>query len=41
VFNGPHPETGEELTIAEETPPEGAPAFDLPPQPAVSWPVRC
>jgi Mn-containing catalase len=35
VFNGPHPETGEELHIAEETHPEGAPAFDLPSQPAV------
>ena len=38
VFNGPHPETGEELTIAEESHPEGAPAFDLPAQPAVFSP---
>src|SRR6195952_1307709 len=38
VFNGPHPETGEPLTIAEETHPEGAPAFDLPSQPAVFAP---
>ncbi len=38
VFNGPHPETGEELTVAEEAHPEGAPAFDLPPQPAVFAP---
>src|SRR6478752_1238334 len=33
VFNGPHPETGEELFVAEEAHPEGAPAFDLPSQP--------
>jgi Mn-containing catalase len=38
VFNGPHPETGEELHIAEEVHPEGAPAFDLPSQPAVFAP---
>src|SRR3984885_3726604 len=38
VFNGPHPETGEPLTIAEEIHPEGAPAFDLPSQPAVFAP---
>lgn len=38
VFNGPHPETGEELVIAEEAHPEGAPAFDLPAQPAVFAP---
>jgi len=38
VFNGPHPETGEELFIAEEVSPEGAPAYDLPPQPAVFAP---
>lgn len=38
VFNGPHPETGEELHVAEETHPEGAPAFDLPPQEAVFAP---
>ena len=30
VFNGPHPETGEELEVAEELHPEGAPAYDLP-----------
>jgi Mn-containing catalase len=28
VFNGPHPEPGEELFVAEEIHPEGAPAFD-------------
>jgi len=38
VFNGPHPETGEELEVAEEPQPEGAPAYDLPPQPAVFAP---
>ena len=38
VFNGPHPETGEDLEIAEEAHPEGAPAYDLPPQPAVFAP---
>jgi len=38
VFNGPHPETGEELEVAEELHPEGAPAHDLPPQPAVFAP---
>lgn len=38
VFNGPHPETGEELTIAAEPHPVGAPAFDLPAQPAVFAP---
>jgi Mn-containing catalase len=38
VFNGPHPETGEELTIADEPHPEGAPAYDLPPQTAVFAP---
>ncbi len=37
VFNGPHPETGEELTV-EQGPPEGAPPYDLPPQPAVFAP---
>jgi Mn-containing catalase len=31
VFNGPHPETGEELIVAQG-PPEGAPPHDLPPQ---------
>ena len=38
VFNGPHPETGEDLVVAEESPPEGAPPFDLPAQPAVFAP---
>jgi len=38
VFNGPHPETGEDLFIADELHPEGSPAFDLPPQPAVFAP---
>ncbi len=38
VFNGPHPETGEQLVVAEEPQPEGAPAHDLPPQPAVFAP---
>jgi Mn-containing catalase len=38
VFNGPHPETGEDLFVAEEVHPEGAPAHDLPPQPAVFAP---
>ena len=37
VFNGPHPETGEELTV-DDTMPEGAPWNDLPPQPAVFAP---
>ena len=37
VFNGPHPETGEEL-IVEDSMPEGAPPMDLPPQPAVFAP---
>src|SRR5690349_9005577 len=37
VFNGPHPETGEELIVVDHAP-EGAPAFDLPPQPAVFAP---
>jgi Mn-containing catalase len=38
VFNGPHPETGEELHIADEIQPEGAPPYDLPAQPAVFAP---
>src|SRR5437763_4750011 len=38
VFNGPHPETGEDLHVAEEISPEGAPPFDLPPQEAVFAP---
>jgi Mn-containing catalase len=37
VFNGQHPETGEELTV-DDTMPEGAPWEDLPPQPAVFAP---
>jgi Mn-containing catalase len=37
VFNGPHPETGEELEVENEHP-EGAPWHDLPPQPAVFAP---
>jgi manganese catalase len=31
VFNGPHPETGEDLTVVDEAPP-GAPPVDLPPE---------
>src|SRR5215203_3926832 len=38
VFSGPHPETGEELVVADEPHPEGAPANDLPSQPAVFAP---
>jgi Mn-containing catalase len=38
VFNGPHPETGEDLIVADEIAPEGAPAYDLPPQEAVFAP---
>jgi len=37
VFNGPHPETGEELVVIDE-PPEGVPPHDLPAQPAVFAP---
>ena len=37
VFSGPHPETGEELEVVDG-PPEGAPAHDPPPQPAVFAP---
>jgi Mn-containing catalase len=37
VFNGPHPETGEDLVVVDNAP-EGAPPFDLPPQPAVFAP---
>jgi Mn-containing catalase len=37
VFNGPHPETGEDL-IVDQGPPEGAPPVDLPAQPAVFAP---
>jgi Mn-containing catalase len=38
VFNGPHPETGEDLVIANEAHPAGALAHDLPPQPDVFAP---
>jgi Mn-containing catalase len=37
VFNGPHPETGEDLVVVDEAP-EGVPPQDLPPQPAVFAP---
>ena len=37
VFNGPHPETGEDLTVVDEAP-QGFPPYDLPPQPAVFAP---
>jgi Mn-containing catalase len=37
VFNGPHPETGEDLVVFDD-PPEGAPPSDLPSQPAVFAP---
>jgi Mn-containing catalase len=37
VFNGPHPETGEDLQVVDEAP-EGVPAYDLPSQPAVFAP---
>jgi Mn-containing catalase len=37
VFNGPHPETGEELEVSDE-PPEGVPPLDLPAQEAVFAP---
>src|SRR4051812_11114384 len=37
VFNGPHPETGDELQVVDEAP-EGVPPRDLPPQPAVFAP---
>jgi Mn-containing catalase len=37
VFNGPHPETGEDLVVVDEAP-EGMPPRDLPPQPAVFAP---
>jgi Mn-containing catalase len=38
VWNGKHPETGDELVVADEPHPVGAPAHDLPPQPAVFAP---
>ena len=37
VFNGPHPETGEELVVEDQMP-EGFPPMDLPAQPAVFAP---
>ncbi|HEX4719479.1 MAG TPA: manganese catalase family protein [Thermoleophilaceae bacterium] len=37
VFNGPHPETGDELEVVDGYP-EGAPAFDLPAQEGVFAP---
>ena len=37
VFNGTHPETGEELVVVDEAP-EGVPPNDLPSQPAVFAP---
>ncbi len=37
VFNGPHPETGEELEVVHEAP-EGVPPMDLPSQPDVFAP---
>src|SRR5829696_4624520 len=37
VFNGPNPETGEELVVVNEAP-AGVPPRDLPPQPAVFAP---
>jgi Mn-containing catalase len=37
VFNGPSPETGEDLIVVDEAP-EGVPPRDLPPQPAVFAP---
>jgi Mn-containing catalase len=38
VWNGEHPETGDELVVAAVPHPVGAPAHDLPPQPAVFAP---
>jgi Mn-containing catalase len=37
VFNGPHPETGEDLEVVDDAP-EGVAPRDLPPQPAVFAP---
>jgi Mn-containing catalase len=37
VFNGPHPETGEELVVVDDAP-EGFPPFDLPAQEGVFAP---
>jgi Mn-containing catalase len=38
VWNGAHPETDDELVVADVPHPVGAPAHDLPPQPAVFAP---
>jgi manganese catalase len=38
VFNGPHPETGEDLIVADEPAPEGFAPYDLPAQEAVFAP---
>ncbi len=38
VFKGPHPETGEDLQVAEQPMLEGSPAQDLPPEPDVFAP---
>ena len=38
VFNGPHPERPDEQLVVVDGVPEGAPAHDLPPQPAVFAP---
>jgi Mn-containing catalase len=37
-FNGPHPETGEDLIVADDAHPTAFPPHDLPPQPAVFAP---
>ena len=37
MFNGPNPETGEDLVVFDEAP-AGVPPRDLPPQPAVFAP---
>ena len=37
VFNGPHPETGQELSVVDEAP-DGVPPNDLPAQPSVFAP---
>jgi manganese catalase len=39
TWNGPHPETGEELVV-EDIPPQGVPPLDLPSQPDVFAPDR-
>jgi Mn-containing catalase len=38
IWNGPHPEDGQELRV-EDGPPEGAPAPDLDPEPQLTAPV--